>query len=276
VKNGVTVQNWAVGFYNDIGAQSIGKTWLPAADADPSQAQSPDGTVVAKLLFSAALPTDFSSDDIMAGAPEWEANIFVNRGSPEKTIRKLRLLQMDIAVRDPRAGDTGWIFGTFAYDKTATGSTPWQRMVPVGLMWGNDPTLKSSAGTKPKETIINEGAPLYARNHLGLAGRLNGPVDNPASACLSCHSTAQTPVLSPMTAFKNCTEDQVLRWFRNLPGAKAFGAVDAGTCQPMSSGSPAISLDYSLQQCFRTTWLETCLIRVVPQIKNPCQMPLTV
>src|ERR1051326_6537529 len=97
IKNGITVQNWAVGFYNDIGAQSIGKTW---AGADPAQAQSPDGTVVAKLLFSAALPTDFQSDDIMAGAPEWDANIFVKRGSPEKSIQKIRLLQMDIAVRD--------------------------------------------------------------------------------------------------------------------------------------------------------------------------------
>jgi hypothetical protein len=34
--------------------------------------------------------------------------------------------------------------------------------------------------------------------HLGWLGRLNGPVDNPQSACLSCHGTAQSPVVSPM------------------------------------------------------------------------------
>lgn len=248
VKNGVTVQNWAVGFYNDLGAQSIGKTWTSASGGDPSQAQANPGTVVAKLLFSAALPSDFESDDILAGAPEWDANVFVNRGSPEKNIRRVRLLQMDVAIRDPRAGATGWIFGTFAYDKTVTAATPWDHMIPVGLMWGNDPSLTPSAGTKPKETIVNPAAPLYARNHLGLAGRMNGPVDNPASACMSCHSTAQTPPLAPMTAFRTCSETQTLHWFRNLPGTQGFGAVNATTCVPTSPSPASTSLDYSLQQ----------------------------
>jgi hypothetical protein len=33
---------------------------------------------------------------------------------------------------------------------------------------------------------------------LGWGERLNGPIDNPASACLSCHMTAQWPKSSPM------------------------------------------------------------------------------
>ena len=248
VKNGVTVQNWAVGFYNDIGAQTIGKTWTPASGGDPSQAQSNPGTVVAKLLFSAAVPADFQSDDILAGAPEWDANIFVKRGAPEKGIRKVRLLQMDVAIRDPRAGASGWIFGTYAYDKTVTAATPWHHMIPVGLMWGNDPLLKPSAGTKPVETMVNPAAPLFARNHLGLAGRMNGPVDNPVSACLSCHSVAQTPPLAPMIAFRSCSETQTLHWFRNLPGTTGFGAVNSTTCLPTSPSPASTSLDYSLQQ----------------------------
>ncbi len=37
---------------------------------------------------------------------------------------------MDIAVRDNRAdATTGCVFGTFAYDKTAAGNTPWEKMV---------------------------------------------------------------------------------------------------------------------------------------------------
>ena len=43
-----------------------------------------------------------------------------------------------------------------------------------------------------RETLISGKAPGYARNHLGWLGRVNGPVDNPASSCLSCHGTAQT------------------------------------------------------------------------------------
>ncbi len=67
-------------------------------------------------------------------------------------------------------------------------------MVPVGLMWGNDPTLNQAAfdsGKRATESVIMtdkvQGHPLK----LGWLRRLNGPVDNPISSCLSCHSTAQ-------------------------------------------------------------------------------------
>src|SRR5262249_27638238 len=252
IKRDIDVQNWAVGFYNDIGGVSIGKTWRAAAP-DPSQAQSGAGTVVAKLLFSAALPTDFQADDILAGAPEWEANIFDKVNQPKKIIRTVRLLQMDIAVREPRAEQTGWVFGTFAYDKTASAPTPWGRMIPVGLMWGNDPFLTPSAahgGSRPKETVVNQAAPLYARNHLGLAGRLNGPVDNRISACMSCHSVTQTPVFAPMFPPSGCSETQALRWFRNLSGAQMFGGVNSDTCVPFVPTGTVTALDYSMQQSF--------------------------
>jgi hypothetical protein len=42
-------------------------------------------------------------------------------------------------------------------------------MVPVGLMWGNDPS-----GPPIKESWINPGAPAYAKAHLGVDDRLNG------------------------------------------------------------------------------------------------------
>lgn len=68
-------------------------------------------------------------------------------------------------------------------------------MVPVGLMWGNDPGVTPamvSGGTKLNESFINpDVVPLMT--HFGWAGRLNVPVDNRLSSCLSCHSTAQSP-----------------------------------------------------------------------------------
>jgi len=57
--------------------------------------------------------------------------------------------------------------------------------------------------------------------HLGRAGRLNGPVDNPKSSCLSCHSTAEWEAKANVLPGHN---DDVMRWFRNLKANEAFDA----------------------------------------------------
>jgi hypothetical protein len=152
-------------------------------------------------------------------------------------VQKVRLLQIDVAVRDSRANNTtGWVFGTFAYDGTAAGATPWARMRPVGLMWGNDPALTPTAfagGSRPTESVIVNRVVGHTQ-HLGWLERLNGPVDNPRSACLSCHSTAQDETVSGPLPGASLPDAQKMRWFRNIPAGTAF---DAGQ----------VSLDYSLQ-----------------------------
>lgn len=157
----------------------------------------------------------------------------------------MRLLQIDIAVRDDRAGPTGWYFATYAFDRTVAGTSPWLKMTPVGLMWGNDPT-----GAPIEESWINPSAPAYAKAHLGVDGRLNGPVDNPASACMSCHSTAQAPSLANMVppATGPCAPMRS-NWFRNLPGTQAFGRFDpeASVCETSLNGLTLTAADYSLQ-----------------------------
>ena len=71
----------------------------------------------------------------------------------------VRLLQIDVAIKDSRASATGgWVFGTFVYDGSAPGRTPWERMIPVGVMWGNDPGISPDsikAGDQLKESVIN-------------------------------------------------------------------------------------------------------------------------
>ena len=255
LKRGVTIQNWAVGFYNAIGGYTIGQVWAAEAP-NLSKAQFPIGTVVAKILFSDVVADDFSDGvDLLAGAPAVDVNLKV-RGKIEKKIQRMRLMQIDVAVRDQRTGTTGWVFGTFAYDKDANETDPWRRMKPVGLMWGNDPQLKE--GAKPIETIVDAQAPVYARNHLGMGGRMNGPVDNPVSSCLSCHSTAQYPNRSPMSwdsarLGNTCdTYSERMQWFRNLKPSEAFGEIESTTCTLMagtsgSSQTGGTSLDYSLQ-----------------------------
>jgi len=192
-------QNWAVGFLNAPGGYVLGQVWANPDAPEPLKALFPEGTVAAKLLFTSA---NVDQAPYLNGTLEWEANIDTLapadtkcRFSSGRTIQKLRLLQMDLAVRDRRADSTtGWIFATYSYDGSRGGAGWWERMVPVGVMWGNDPTLDKAAfdaGARVKESWIN--LDLKTPQHLGWLGRLNGPVDNPASACLSCHMTAEVP-----------------------------------------------------------------------------------
>jgi len=225
-------QNWAVGMYNAPGGYIVGRVWRNPTAPNVNSVRFPDGTVSVKLLFTEATVAEVP---YLARSVEWQAHIHRSLSSTQREIRTLRLLQIDVAIRDERANPTGgWVFGTFVYNGDEPGSTPWERMVPVGLMWGNDPTVTPamvSQGTRLRETVINPAAMSIIR-HLGWAGRLNGPVDNPISSCLSCHGTAQWPPESSVVPSGN---DQArLRWFRNLRRGEAF---DEG----------ARTLDYSLQ-----------------------------
>lgn len=123
----------------------------------------------------------------------------------------MRFIQLDVATKDDRA-ENGWIFGTFVYDGrnlvscglVGTSSlTPvsnfqedfqpvldmipdpgWHRVLPVGLMWGNDPLLTQAKfdkeGLRPVEQWINPAADELlsqlkgSRPSWGWNGRLNG------------------------------------------------------------------------------------------------------
>jgi hypothetical protein len=241
LKPGVAIRNYAIGFYNAAGAVTIGQVWKSSSPDVTRGARFNQGTMAFKILFSDAKATDFQGADILAGAPQWLISTTVGK-------RDVRLMQMDVATVDPRS-PTGWVFGTFAFDASASDSSSWLRLRPVGLSWGNDYGFTPSdqqAGKKLAETIISDQAPAYALAHLGWAGRANGPVDNPISGCLSCHSTAQDP--AAQTTFNNaCVSDtQKMFWFRDFAGNQSFGSVDA-TCTPVNPTTPPRPLDFSLQ-----------------------------
>ena len=223
--------NYAVGFYNARGALTIGRVWADHSKPNPAMARFPEGTVAAKLLFTTATPQEVP---YLAGSPEWSAYIFSNPNDPNpgpaspKSVQRVRLLQIDIAVRDSRVnGTTGWVFGTFVYGG-GLANTPgagWANVAPVGVMWGNDPGFGGAGSLK--ETVLN---PAVKLPHVGFQGRLNGPVDNPNSSCLSCHATAEYPagVMIPPQGTNPSA------WFRNIPSGQPF---DPGR----------LALDYSLQ-----------------------------
>lgn len=253
--------NYAVGFYNGPGGYTLGQIWADHGRPDPSKAVMPEGTVGAKLLFTTA---PVSQAPYLAGAPTWNAMVYDPNynppsGSPrpnpppQRSLQQLRLLQIDIAVKDNRV-PTGWVFGTFVYGGgpqdppdapcPPASTTPdpvgrnWQNVQPIGLMWGN----------ALDETWLNR--PAVRMPHVGYQDRLNGPVDNPASSCMSCHSTAQWPAVASMIppAIPPATAEQVAFWFRNVASGTPFGyPPPASGSAPPPPQPPPRSLDYSLQ-----------------------------
>ncbi len=238
-------QNWAVGFYNAPGGYVIGQVWQAPLAPDIAKTRFPVGTVAAKLLFTAA---PVSQVPYLEGAPTWQANINTSTRSEERKPQEVRLIQFDVAVRDARANaTTGWVFGTFVYDGKQPGDDPWKKLVPSGLMWGDDPTVASARLYKEgefnpdlKESWLNTA--MRTKQHYGRGGRLNGPLDSSASSCISCHATAQVPALSdivPQPPSPRCgplVDDwaQQKRWFRNIKAGEPFDPA-------------AASADYSLQ-----------------------------
>ncbi|WP_156886725.1 hypothetical protein [Pseudomonas frederiksbergensis] len=85
--------NWAVGFYNELGASTFGKVWKNLERPMTTNATFPIGTVTAKLLFTDA--TDSEAPYLKGNNLEWQSDIDGN-GQP----KKVRLLQMDIAVKE--------------------------------------------------------------------------------------------------------------------------------------------------------------------------------
>jgi hypothetical protein len=258
---------YAVGFYNDLGGYTIGKVWeddVPNYDF-LNYEDFPEGTIVAKILF---VPFEEDVVPYLSNPLSWTGYIY-DRDNPRsmhyldtacqsRSATNMQLIQMDIMVKDARADLTGgWVFGNFAYNGLLDNDNRWYNLAPVGIMWGNDPEeRKSTNNPKPlktiinpnlKETIINPNNKELPPMHLGWGSRLSGPVDNPNSSCMSCHSTAQYPVVSAIMPFippkpiipipdtGSIANDAWMKWFRNVP---------CGT--PFDPGK-AVSFDYSLQ-----------------------------
>jgi hypothetical protein len=259
----------AIGYYNFLGGYAIGQVFnsYDLTKTDATKAKFIDGTLVFKLLFAEYDPSRISGPDPLLHAPAWWVQDVgaVTPASPTNKFVQVRLLQVDVAVKDDHfASTTGWVFSTFVYDEslTATEPNPWRRLTPIGLQWGNDPSV--TATTFPatlNETWINPATPaaFAFADHHGRGGRLIGPVDNPVSSCLSCHSTGQVDpsqvgnatnyVGAAVIPPAGCSNAEQMQWFRNLPsgpaGSQPFGHANA--CPVNTATTGLVATDYSLQ-----------------------------
>jgi hypothetical protein len=237
---------YAITLVNDMAGYTMGKMWADPNNPDPRATDSrygggfPVGTVFAKLLFTDA-PQGTDKIDYLVNPLQWKAYITENFwNSSTRKVTAVNLLQMDIAVRDARAdapGLSGWVFGTFIYNGQLNNQNKFLNLVPVGLMWGDDPNDRKNvtSGTYPvltttvnpelKETAIFNTKELPPQ-HLGWNGRLNGPADLNTTSCMGCHIAAEYPPVTslvPPTAVPDGQKDppakggtdEWMRWFQN-------------------------------------------------------------
>lgn len=226
-QNGANYGVYAVTLINDMAGYAMGRMWkdpnnpnYKVLDKRYSDGGFPEGTVFIKLLFTDAPKIGLGDEiDYLVNPMTWNAyitNTFMNEipkgktEAPKRSVNEVHLLQMDISVRDPRANrspsnpeGTGWVFGTFCYNGKLNKKDKFMNLVPVGLMWGNDPEdrtnmttafpyTKTTVNKNLKETVIFESDDLPPQ-HLGWNGRLDGPADLTTSSCISCHNSAGFP-----------------------------------------------------------------------------------
>jgi hypothetical protein len=209
-----TFDTYTVTFYDKRAAYTLYKLWGSTAmkpNVQTANSQFPEGSVIVKVaLFASAtkgMPTDWW--DVLKGTAALPLYIDAtdNNDPPTSPVNQPGYLaQFDIIVKDSLSSPkTGWVFSTLVYDLNAPGKDAWDKMVPLGAMWGNDPGVVTPGHTL-METWINPAAPAYSTMTLGWGGRLSGPNDGAQNAiayngtayanvadssCMSCHGPAE-------------------------------------------------------------------------------------
>ena len=237
------VQNYGVIYYNGIAGYTLGQVFEDVYNPQPEKMVFKPGSIVVKVEAATVQPeewpwtTEGSPPSVLHRAASWKVYRPTTQNQKdfkdEKAKGKLVLLQnkvqsvypfqLAIKVKDPGAtgeSEAGWVYMGFVYDASSTGETAWDRFVPAGLMWGNDPEYADTyEGALPdedlKETWVNPDAPPFVKDTIGWGGRFAAPMDvavrhnvvfdgsriaipdDPpsdgfrVSSCLSCHGAAQ-------------------------------------------------------------------------------------
>lgn len=282
----VDIRNHAAIYYNETAAYTLHKVWQKCNKAkgecvpsvNDNEAQFKEGAIVIKSAGVTSTPEQWP---VLEGAAKWQIyrkpfdlNGTIEKAKPQVT--DIRVGIFDIIVKDSIAApETGWVFATLVYDKDAKGDNAWDKMVPLGAMWGNDPDVNSAKNPKQelKQNYINPKAPAWTKVTLGYGNRLSGPFDIavkynvvvdgktvPAlrsSSCLSCHGTSSyIPKHSSASTFFYPAKDYSSKpWIMYTPGSTEWNEwfQNRWGDVPQSKEKGAIALDYS-------TFLEAALM----------------
>ena len=227
------MQDYVAVYYNPVAAYTLHEIWQKPNPyvPQPKNAQFQEGAIIVKLALTTASGDDWP---VMKGSTK--SQVFVppfDRKLPQvPKFTDAYVLQFDLIVKDSKtAPKTGWVFATLVYDKDAPGKTTWDKLVPLGAMWGNDPQVNSAKTPDAPlaETVVNPAAPAYSKVTLGWGGRLSGPNDAAAgpesngmfprySSCMSCHGAAETPAGNLVPLPNSPGSPQWMNWFQDRAG----------------------------------------------------------
>lgn len=264
---------YALVLYDKTAGYTVGQIWGKTGQKVNllnNATQFTEGSVIVKLAFSNINYPDWP---VMEGAQTFSVYDTISTKENPKTgyqMRKVSFFQMDVIVKDSKtAPKTGWVYSTFVYDKDAPGNF-WDKMVPLGAMWGNDPGVNSPlAPPYPKlyETVINPKAPVYSTETLGWGGRLSGPNDGAVaqqavdittgkvytnlalSSCMSCHSPAQDAFNSFLLPGPFPTSDTLFVYSPGSANWNLWFRDDYGNI-PFDSGQ--VAMDYDMVMAFKS------------------------
>jgi hypothetical protein len=188
-------------FYDKRAAYTLGKLWGKTGktvNLKNNAAQFDEGSIIVKFAFSTVNAPVWP---VMQGALQFPIYDTSTSYHSNYMLEQVSFFQFDIIVKDT---------------VTAPGKTAWDKMIPLGAQWGNDPQANSTKDPKAplKQNVINPAAPTYSIQTLGWGGRMSGPNDGAvipqavdvtthqtyknlaASSCMSCHSVAQDELLT--------------------------------------------------------------------------------
>jgi len=279
-KSGLTVdiRNHAGIYYNEIAAYTLHRVWQKCdkktkeciPSVEHGEAQFAEGSIIVKAAGVTATPEQWP---VLKGAAKWQVyrKPFDLNGTivdEKPRVTDLRVGIFDIIIKDSVASPkTGWVFSTLVYDSNASGDSVWDRMVPLGAIWGNDPDVNSAKYPNQElmENYINPNAPAWTKVTLGYGGRMAGPFDIavkynvkvggknvtalPSSSCLSCHGTSSYISNNyHMSTFLYPAKDYKTKpWKMYTPGSAEWNEwfQDRAGDEPQSKEKGAIALDYS-------------------------------
>jgi len=257
------MQNFGVIYYNPIAAYTIGQVFEDLYRPVPSRMRFEPGSIAVKIEAVTVQPHQWPWDEpgidvpyVLTGAAEWKAfrpNIANQQAGltdlEHHEVQTVYPFQLAIKVKDPIAApETGWVFLGFVYDARLEGDSAWDKFVPAGIMWGNDPKHartpdgRPADGSELEETWFNPDAPSFVKDTIGWGKRLAAPMDVAVrhniivpsgkryaelsvSSCHSCHGTAQFPMASnlfpsPNRAFSGDTKVELMHGHRTKRRAR--------------------------------------------------------
>jgi len=282
----VNIRNHAAIYYDETAAYTLNRVWKKCDSStkeciptlNNNEAQFKEGAIVIKSAGVTATPEEWP---VLEGAAKWQIyrKPFDLKGTIESAkpvVTDIRVGIFDIIIKDSVASPkTGWVFATLVYDKNAKGDDAWDKMVPLGAMWGNDPDVNSAKNPSQElmENYINPLAPEWTKVTLGYGGRMSGPFDIAvkydvevdgklvkslrSSSCLSCHGTSSyIPGNYNMATFFYPAKDYSTKpWKMYTPGSSEWNEwfQNRWGTEAQSTNKNAIALDYS-------TFLEAVLM----------------